>query len=56
MDEVITCNCGNRSWIIGTSGTRCNACGYQLNHNWILQILSISEINDIIAKEVLDTN
>ena len=54
MDEVITCNCGNQSWIIGTSGTRCSRCGYKLDHNWILQNLSIAEINDRIAKEVLN--
>jgi hypothetical protein len=27
MDTVITCTCGNQSWTIGYSGTRCCKCG-----------------------------
>ena len=27
MDKVITCTCGNQSWTIGYSGTRCCKCG-----------------------------
>ncbi len=26
MDEVITCVCGNQSWVIGTIETRCSKC------------------------------
>ncbi len=30
MDKVIECRCGNRKWIIGTAGIRCDKC-----QNWI---------------------
>jgi hypothetical protein len=30
MDEVITCKCGCQAWVVGTSGTRCNQCGFEL--------------------------
>ena len=26
MDEVVTCRCGNQSWVIGTAGIRCSKC------------------------------
>jgi hypothetical protein len=32
---VITCICKNQSWVIGTSGTRCDKCGYWLNRDEI---------------------
>ena len=54
MDKVITCYCGNQSWVIGMSGTRCNRCGSFLRPNSV--IADIEEINDFIHSNPRATN
>jgi hypothetical protein len=43
MDEVITCTCGNQSWVIGTSGVRCSKCRLFLATGSVVS--NIQEIN-----------
>jgi len=43
MDEVITCFCGSRNWIIGTSGIRCSKCDTFLKEKINIDIPTINK-------------
>jgi hypothetical protein len=48
MDEVITCICGNQSWVIGFTGTRCDKCGEKLGAGEV--VVNITQVNERLRK------
>lgn len=49
MDEVITCKCGEITWIIGTEGVRCDVCGNFLDSGGV--VVDVSKVNKRLRGE-----
>jgi hypothetical protein len=46
-EEIITCQCGCQSWIIGETGIRCPSCDYDITDDFPISVIERIDVREI---------